>query len=45
MNMYSKREVKKLLRNNGLTPVLIEDHILKRFPFKGILLVIHAQKD
>ena len=42
---YSKREVKKLLRNNGLTPVLIEDHILKRFPFKGILLVIHAQKD
>jgi len=45
MNMYSKREVKKLLRNNGLTPVLIEDHVLKRFPFKGILLVIHAQKD
>ena len=45
MNMYSKREVKKLLRNNGLTPLLIEDHVLKRFPFKGILLVFHAQKD
>ena len=45
MNMYSKREVKKLLQDNGLTPLLIEDHVLKRFPFKGILLVIHAQKD
>ena len=45
MNMYSKREVKKLLRNNEFTPLLIEDHVLKRFPFKGILLVIHAQKN
>ena len=45
MNMYSKREVKKLLQDNRLTPLLIEDHVLKRFPFKGILLVIHAQKD
>jgi methyltransferase type 11 len=45
MNMYSKREVKKLLQNNGLKPLLIEDYVLKRFPFKGILLVIHAQKD
>lgn len=45
MNMYSKREVKKLLQKSGLTPLLIEDHVLKRFPFKGILLVIHAQKN
>ncbi|MGI5101830.1 class I SAM-dependent methyltransferase [Treponema vincentii] len=45
MNMYSKREIKKLLQNNGLKPLLIEDYVLKRFPFKGILLVIHAQKD
>lgn len=45
MNMYSKREVKKLLQNNGLKPLLIEDYVLKRFPFKGILLAIHAQKD
>ena len=45
MNMYSKREVRKLLQKNGLTPLLIEDHVLKRCPFKGILLVIHAQKN
>lgn len=45
MNMYSKREVKKLLQNSGFAPLLIEDYVLKRFPFKGILLVIHAQKN
>lgn len=45
MNMYSKREVRRLLRHNSLTPLLIEDYVLKYFPLKGILLVIHAQKD
>lgn len=45
MNMYSKREVRRLLRDNGLKAQLIEDYVLKHFPFRGILLVIHAQKD
>lgn len=45
MNMYSKREVRRLLRHNGLAPLQIKDYVLKHFPFKGILLIIHAQKN
>lgn len=44
MNAYSKKEIKNLLKQSGISLIDIDDSVLRLPPFKGILLKIYAQK-
>jgi len=44
LDAYSKKRIRKLLGENGIRIVELQDLCLKNFFFKGILLFIHASK-